>query len=176
MIDDRKQIPLVGFVAAQSNTGKTTLLLKIVAYLKARGLRLAVIKHGRHFDLADDDKDSSRYTAKGADITAFVSPQGWQITSLSEDEPELERIRIVLPQLMALDLILVEGYKHGKHPKIEVMRSEVSKRLCSPPEQLLAIVADCRPDAAYAHLPLFDINDIEAVGEFLFAYSQTAKK
>lgn len=172
MADEQRQIPIVGFIAAQSNTGKTTLLLQIVRYLKARGLRIAVIKHGRHFNLADDNKDSSLYAAKGADITAFVSPQGWQITSLSEDEPDLERMQKILPQLMELDMILVEGYKHGSHPKIEIMRSEVSTQLCCPPEQLLAIVADCQPDAAYDDVPFLDIEDIPYIGEFIYEYWQ----
>jgi|GEM_PF-1430572 len=173
MTNNTKQIPIVGFIAAQSNTGKTTLLLQVVEYLKAKGLRLVVIKHGRHFNVSDDNKDSSRYIAAGADMTAFMSPQGWQITSLSQEEPTLECLQKVLPQLMDLDLILVEGYKHGSYPKIEIMRAEVSRELCCPPEQLLAIVADCEPDVAYANLPLFDINDITAIGEFLLAYCQT---
>ena len=72
---------IVGFCAARANCGKTTLILRLLDELQRRGVKTAVLKHGRHLD-SGDEKDSERYASRNP--TLFVSPQGWQLEALVE--------------------------------------------------------------------------------------------
>ena len=73
----------VGFCAARSNSGKTTLLLRVLEELQRRDMKVAVLKHGRHLD-GDEEKDSRRYAAQAA-ASLFVSPQGWTLEAHPEE-------------------------------------------------------------------------------------------
>ncbi|MGE0080223.1 MAG: molybdopterin-guanine dinucleotide biosynthesis protein B [Thiohalomonadaceae bacterium] len=163
---------VIGF-AAWSGTGKTTLLEAVVARLRARGLRLAVIKHAHHdFDIDHPGKDSHRLRQAGAQQVMVASRRRWAlITEHDDDRPE-PRLAELLPQLDAsgLDFVLVEGFKHEPIPKIELHRPALGKpRLYPDDPQVIAIAAD-GPLAAAPNLPVLDLNDADAVCDFLIDY------
>ncbi len=110
--------PLVS-VVGRHNTGKTTLIEGLVARLKAKGLRVAVLKHTRgDFTVDRAGTDTWRHAQAGADVVAIVGPTGAAVMESWEQEPDLDAILRRLPA--DLDLIVVEGYKSLPLPKIVV--------------------------------------------------------
>ncbi|HHW02083.1 MAG TPA: molybdopterin-guanine dinucleotide biosynthesis protein B [Thermoanaerobacterales bacterium] len=149
-------IPIISFVA-KSGTGKTTLLEKVIKELKNRGLRIAVIKHAHEFEIDHPGKDSWRHAQAGADIVAVSSEDKFALIEKRQKEMTLDEIA---SRISGVDLILTEGFKKEKTPKIEVFRSEVSSQLLSKPEELIAIASDVRLDL---EVPCYDINDASGI-------------
>lgn len=160
---------LLAFVAA-SGTGKTTLLEKLIPLLRARGLRLAVIKHTHHdFDLDQPGKDSYRLRAAGAQQVMLASRRRWVLlTEHAEERPEPELAELLQAlDRRSLDLILVEGFKHADVRKIELHRPALGKPPLFPHDsQIIAVACDAAP-AAESQLPLLDLNDTEAIARFV---------
>ncbi|AHF07749.1 molybdopterin-guanine dinucleotide biosynthesis protein B [Desulfitobacterium metallireducens] len=157
------QIPVVSIVARHSNSGKTTLLEKLLREIKKRGWRVAVVKHDAHeFDMDKPGKDSWRFTQAGADVVAISSPYKTAILETRELERTLDEVLERLPD--DVDLIFTEGYKHGNKPKIEVFRSAVHQELFSKPEELIAIVSDVQFEVG---VPCFDLDDAVGICDFL---------
>ncbi|HVJ48162.1 molybdopterin-guanine dinucleotide biosynthesis protein B [Desulfitobacterium sp.] len=160
--ENSTQTPIVSIVARHSNSGKTTLLEKLVREAKSRGWRVAVVKHDAHeFEIDKPGKDSWRFTQAGADVVAISSPHKMAILESGELERTLDE---VLERLPDVDLIFTEGYKHGNKPKIEVFRSEVHRELFYKPEELIAIVSDVRFEVG---VPCFDLEDAVGICDFL---------
>ena len=157
--------PVVGIVASGSGGGKTTVLLGIISELKQRGLKVAVLKHGQHFTMAQG-KDSSRFLEAGADIALIATPRGWQMTSLREGASSFNTMIEMLDRQNP-DIILVEGYKHGLHPKVEVLRAAVSTELFTPQAELLAVISDVKGMFSVPCLPL---DDAAAQCDFIIKY------
>lgn len=152
-------IPAIGF-AAWSGTGKTTLIEKLVLTLKAQGYRVAVIKHDAHrFEIDKEGKDSWRFTKAGADMTLISSAEK---TAIVEQRPRTFEEN--LSMIHDVDLILVEGYKQEHIPKIGIRRKATGKGFPHPLEQYIAVVTDDPPDA---DIPVFGLEDIEAIAEFI---------
>ena len=83
----------VSFVAASSNSGKTTLIEKVVRILKERGLRVAVIKHAsKGFDIDRPGKDSWRFREAGADAVMLVGPDSMALMKMTERQPSPEEL------------------------------------------------------------------------------------
>jgi molybdopterin-guanine dinucleotide biosynthesis protein B len=161
---DEKQMRVVSFVAASSNSGKTTLIEKVVKILKARGFRVAVVKHAKAgFDLDRQGKDSWRFQQAGADTVVLVGPDEMALMKKTGREPSPAE----LEQLTAdADIVIYEGFKKSAQNKIEVFRQGVSgeRPLCMDDPAYLALVSD-RPFEV--SIPWFDINDTEGVAQFL---------
>lgn len=155
---------VVSFVAASSNSGKTTLIEKIVPLLKARGLRVAVIKHASGgFDLDKPGKDSWRFHQAGADSVILVGPDRVALLKKIEHVPSLKE----LEQLAGdVDIALYEGFKESAKNKIEVFRHGVSGEypLSLNDPSYIALVSD-RPFSVT--IPQFNINDAEGVVKFM---------
>ena len=152
-------IPVFSIVA-YSGTGKTTLLEKLIAELKSRGLRVAAIKHDAHeFEIDREGKDSWRFTRAGADITAITSVSK---AAIIENRPvDMETL---LGKITGVDIIITEGYKHGKWPKIAVRRAAASKPLPIPAESCFAIVTDV-PEQT--DRPCFGLDDVHGLADLL---------
>ncbi len=166
-------IPVLGFVA-YSGTGKTTLLLKIIPLLKQKNIRIGMIKHTHHkkFDIDHPGKDSYRLRQAGAEQMLVASGKRWALMVEMEDkleEPNLEHLLAHLNQEQ-LDLILVEGFKHEKFPKIEVHRPSLGKSLLFPDdESIVAVVCD-EPSLITTTLPIFDMNKPLLIVKFIEKY------
>ncbi len=159
---------LVSFVAARSNSGKTTLIEKVVRVLKSRGMRVAVVKHASAgFDLDRPGKDSWRFQQAGADTVVLVGPGRMAVMRTIDDEPSPEELA---QWAGSADIVISEGFKQNASNKIEVFRQGVSgeRPLCmEDPSSYVALVCDS-PFAV--SIPRFDLNDAEGVVNFLITY------
>lgn len=158
------------FVAASSNSGKTTLIEKLIRILKDRGLRIAVIKHAPGgFDIDTPGKDSWRFQQAGADGVIIAGPDRLALIKKHEHLPSLKELETMLP---GMDIVLVEGFKADAHNKIEVFRSGVSgeQPLCFTDPSFIALVSD-HPYAV--SVPWFDLNDAEGITAFLLSNTQS---
>ncbi len=160
-----EQSKIVSFVAACSNSGKTTLIEKIIPLLKARGLRVAVVKHAHAgFEIDLPGKDSWRFREAGADAVMLIGPDRLALTKTLQAGPLVEL------ELFArdVDIVIEEGFKKTAKNKIEVFRSGISgnQPLCMTDPSFLALVSDVPFDIA---IPRFDSNDTFAITEYLVA-------
>ncbi len=156
---------VIGFCASRSNTGKTTLVLKILKELQKKGLCVAVLKHSGHFS-PDEGKDSSRYAREGAAASLLVSPRGWVLESRPENELAPEKAAELLCDVTGCEVLLVEGYKKSRIPRIAVCRSDVSLELPCDAGELLAVVSDVPVDCA---LPQFRFEDLAGICDFILS-------
>ncbi len=155
---------VVSFVAAASNSGKTTLIEKIVPILKSRGVRVAVVKHAsKGFDLDHRGKDSWRFQQAGADTVVLVGPRNTAVLKRTGQEPVMDEL---LRMAGDADIVLIEGYKTLSCNKIEVFRTGASgdRPLCVLDASFLALVSDA---PAAVSIPRFDLNDAEGVAAFI---------
>lgn len=161
-----QSIPYVSF-SAKSGTGKTTYLEKLVACLKEKGLRIALIKHDAHgFELDQPGKDSYRLRKAGVDTMILCGPdQTARLENHTAGEPSLHQL---ISSVKDADLILIEGYKFGAQPKIQLLRKGYSETPVGNPENTIAYVADFPYDPTPENLPVFDITEPMKLAEFLF--------
>lgn len=159
-------VKAVSFVA-KSNTGKTTLLEKVIAHLKERGYKVGVIKHDAHrFDIDHPGKDSYRLTAAGADTMLISSPEKLAIVKRHTQSPPIEEL--IDAYFGDMDIVLTEGFKKSGMPKIEVNRQERSTELLCRGENndptLVAVASDAELEL---DVPVLDLNDPSAVADFI---------
>jgi molybdopterin-guanine dinucleotide biosynthesis protein MobB len=175
-------IPAIAF-AGRKNSGKTTLLIQVVAELTARGLRVGTVKHHSHvgFDMDVEGKDSWRHRQAGSLYTVVASPdQLGTVRALAEELP-IERIIANMSAVALdgdgspeLDVILVEGYRSSSLPTVEIFRADNPKDAERPFEPeltgLIAVATD-QPRiveaAAAAGIPSFGLNDIGAIADLI---------
>ncbi len=115
-------------IAGYKNSGKTGLTERLVAEFTTRGLRVSTVKHTHHrVDLDKPGKDSHRHREAGAQEVLIVSENRWALLHELRETPE-PPLETLLPKLSPVDLVLVEGYKSGPHPRIEAHRRAVDVR------------------------------------------------
>lgn len=155
---------VIGFIG-YSNTGKTTLIEKLIPLLRARGLRVSAIKHAHHgFDMDRPGKDSYRYREAGAGQVLIATTQRWAL--LTETPRAPAALEALLAQLAPCDLVIVEGFKsEGRIPRIEVRRSTNTEPPIFPHDpNVVAVAADHAIDT---HLPVLDLNDPTKIAAFI---------
>lgn len=156
--------PIITFVG-KSGTGKTTFLERLIPVLKGRGLRLAVLKHdAHHFEMDKPGKDTYRFTAAGADVVTISNAEKF---ALVERPPQELSVADIVSRLPQVDLVLTEGYKQSRYPKIEIHRAALNRPLIAPTEQLLAIMTDEPLDSPARQL---DLSDVEGCADVIEAY------
>jgi len=159
-----KKTPVISFVG-KSDSGKTTLLEKVIRELKSKGFRLAVIKHDAHqFEIDHPGKDTWRHAQAGADIVAISSPGKVAIIEKRERELTLDE---VIARISGVDIIITEGYKRQNKPKIEVFRSTAHREMLCQPEELLAIASDIKWDLG---VPCYQIDDYSGIASEIEKY------
>ena len=156
-------IPIISIVG-KSDSGKTTLIEKLIPELTRRGYRIATVKHDIHgFEVDREGKDSWRHKKAGAHTVIISSPQRLALIRDVEKDLTLEEIREKL--VHDVDLIISEGYKKGAQPKIEVFRKEKHKELlCAKRDNLAAIVSNQSFDI---DVPVFDLEDMKGLADFI---------
>jgi molybdopterin-guanine dinucleotide biosynthesis protein B len=157
-----EHMPPIICIVGQSDSGKTTLMEKLIPELKARGLRIGTVKHAFHgFDMDREGKDSWRHHQAGADAVAVASPhQTAIIKTVAGDSLET-----IAAHLKEMDLILVEGYKRARRPKIEVVREATGKPpACAGDPYLLAVATDTGHRFS---VPTFGLTDAAGLADLI---------
>lgn len=157
-------VPILSIVG-RSNSGKTTLLEKLIRELTARGRRIGTIKHHFHgpVELDVSGKDSWRHKRAGARVVALSAPETLFVVRDTPGELPLEVI--AHQALFEVDLILTEGFKSGPMPKFEVNRAAQGlPLLCGPEDHLVAVVSD--RDLSFP-VPRFDLDEVGPLADFI---------
>ncbi|WP_085941121.1 molybdopterin-guanine dinucleotide biosynthesis protein B [Hoeflea sp. 108] len=154
-------------ITGWKNSGKTTLTERLVTELTGRGWKVSTIKHAHHdFDIDKPGTDSFRHREAGASEVAIVSGRRWALMHelRGEDEPTLDE---VLGRIAPCDMVLVEGYKREGHLKIEARRIEAKDRAPLAPNDpsIVAVAADHQVEGE--NVPVFGIDDIRAIADFI---------
>ncbi len=165
----KSPLPLLGF-AAYSGTGKTTLLCKLIPILKARGIRIGVVKHAHHdIDIDHPKKDSYELRQSGAIKVVVASRKRTAIIiehPENEEEPTLEGALKNI-HTKGLDLILVEGFKLAELPKIELHRKALDKPYIYPNDKnIIAIALDHELSDENSPITL-DLNQPLQIADFI---------
>jgi len=159
-------MPPVITIVGHSNSGKTTLVEKLIPELKGRGYHVGTIKHTHHgFSMDQKGKDTYRHRAAGADMVLAASPG--QI-ALVKSMPETG-LDSLLPYLQDMDIVLVEGFKQEKKPKIEVFRSRIHQTPLFQDNDLLVAVVTDSPYST--RVPVFQFVDIPAICDLIEKFS-----
>jgi len=159
-------VPVLAIVG-YSNSGKTTLVEKLIAALSQQGLRIATIKHSHHQPEMDTPgKDSWRHKQAGASASLLVGPEKMLMVSDLDVQPT--PTQLANAYFSDYDLVLVEGYASMPCPKIEVVRAARSVDLRCDEEGLLAVVTDVSGlDVA---VPKLNLNDVPSVVDFILIW------
>lgn len=160
-------------ITGWKNSGKTTLVARLVEHLSDRGLTVSTIKHAHcDFDIDRPGSDSYTHRQAGAQQVLLSSNKRWALMSEigAGREPELDEL---LEQLHPVDLVIVEGFKMGKQPKIQVVRPQNNTEVLPEEAQpIVAIASDESVVPADYHCdgPLLALDNIEAIATFILDY------
>jgi molybdopterin-guanine dinucleotide biosynthesis protein B len=154
-------------VIGWKNSGKTSLMERLVAEITARGFTVSTVKHVHHdVDLDHPGKDSFRHRAAGASEVVLASAHRFALMREHRGpEPELPAI---LARMAPVDLVLVEGYKRDAHSKVEVFRLETGHSMIQPDDHLVRAVAT-DADLGALPVPVLDLNNTAQVADFILA-------
>jgi molybdopterin-guanine dinucleotide biosynthesis protein B len=158
--------PLIGIVGWK-NSGKTTLVERLVTILSRRGLKVATVKHAHHaLRTPDGATDGERHARAGAVETVVLAPEGWEISGHRPASPA-PSLDDLAARLSHADVVIVEGFKRAAIPKLEVRRraSQTQEALAVNDANVIAVAADHSVDTG--GLPLFDLDDAEGIADFL---------
>ncbi len=156
-------VPVLSIVG-RSNSGKTTLLEKLIAALAHQGLRVGTIKHSHHqHEMDTPGKDSWRHKKAGAAASLLVGPE--RMLMVQDVEKDLNPHLLAERYFSGFDLLLVEGYASLPGAKIEVLRAARSNQLRCNPSYLIALVSDVQD--VPVDVPVFELDDTEAVVVFI---------
>lgn len=155
-------MPPIISVVGKSQSGKTTLIEKLIPALKNRGYRIGTVKHAYHsFEMDKPGKDSWRHRAAGAETVIVVSPG--KIAMIKEESSE--SLDAIEKYFEGMDLVITEGFKRKNKPKIEVLRAARNDSpLCRDNQDLIALVTDTDVDLG---VPLFGLDDVEGLADLI---------
>jgi len=155
---------IFGF-AGWSGSGKTTLIEKLIPLFVQRGLKVSLVKHAHHsFDVDQPGKDSYRHRHAGCSEVLVTSSKRWVLMHELRGAPE-QGFDELIRQISPCDLLLVEGFKREKLPKLEVYRASVGESLLHPQDPDVVAIASDKP--VETRLPQLDLNDAPAIASFI---------
>ena len=156
-----KKTPIICIVG-KSESGKTTLIEKLIPELKKRGYRIGSIKHAcQRFDIDKKGKDSWRHRRAGANVVIIASTD--KIAMIKDND--CESLDNLEKYFQNVDLIIAEGYNKNNKPKIEIVRKATRKKpLCLHDSKLIALVTDL--DIGH-RVPRFGLEEIDNLADFI---------
>lgn len=156
-------------LAGWSGAGKTTLMARLIPELGRRGVAVSTIKHAHHrFDVDTPGKDSWVHREAGARQVLVASELRWALMTELRGEKE-PGLRALLGQLSPVDLVVVEGFKRDRHPKIEVHRAANGKPWLHPEDPAIrAIASDMPPPSP---LPWSPLDDAAAIADLVLRHA-----
>ena len=157
-------LPPVVAISGNSNSGKTTLIVKLIPALRARGYRIGTLKHAHHgFTMDREGKDTDRHRRAGADTVMVTGPGGIAMLKQAPN-PSMSDL---LPFFADRDLVIAEGFKAETVAKIEIYRRDVhAAPCCLDDPDLAAVVTDAPLDV---RVPVFGLEAIEEIADFIEA-------
>jgi len=165
-IDRLREHDWRGAVIGAHGSGKTTLVVRLLPELISRGYRVSTVKHAHHdFDIDHPGKDSYRHREAGAAQVVIASDK--RIAMLLENrEPTPPTLEDTLRWIEPCDLVLVEGFKRHPHAKLEIIRGDPADApIALRDPSVKAIVTD--KTRSVGTLPTFDIDDVQAIANFI---------
>jgi molybdopterin-guanine dinucleotide biosynthesis protein MobB len=154
-------------VTGWKNAGKTGLMERLVAEVAGRGHSVSTVKHAHHsFDVDHRGKDSHRHRVAGATEVLLSSRRRFALMHERRGADEMP-LAALLEKLAPVDLVLIEGYKRDRHPKVEAFRAETGQPLIAPGDPTIrAVASDLALDL---DRPVFDLDDTAAIADFILA-------
>ena len=169
----KKNKPVLIAISGVKNSGKTTLIEKLIPRLSDKGLKVATVKHDGHdFDADVEGTDTFKHRRAGAYGTAIFSKNKFMVIKEQKNTQEEE----LISYFSDCDVILLEGFKFSDYPKIEIVRKGNSSESVCKKETLLGIVSDIEElkeeyrENKDNELKVIDINDIDLISELLVEY------
>lgn len=160
-------------IVGYSDSGKTTLMAKLIPLIEEAGIRVGVIKHdgGHDFEWDQPGKDTWKYREAGASLVTITSRTK---TAMLEQRPLPLSELIERMAAAGAELVLVEGFKRENYPKMVVLRRPEDQQLLSLVSGVVAVISW----DAFAHpeVPVFSVNDRERVARFVLDYYEAGKK
>lgn len=156
-------------ITGYSGSGKTTLLVKLIPLLTERGLKVSTVKQANEkFDIDKPGKDSFEHRAAGAREVMVVSARRWALMHEYRDEPEFTMDQL-LTRMTPADLLLVEGFRHWPHPRVEVHRPALGRPLmCGDDANVVAVASDAAlPGLA---VPVLDLADPQPIAALILSH------
>ncbi len=161
-----KYQPKVFGIVGWKNSGKTTLIERLIREFGARGLSVSTIKHVHHaFDIDVPGKDSYRHREAGAQEVLVTSGGRWALMHELRGAPEPDLNKLV-EHLSPCDLVLVEGFKCDTHPKIEVLRASGDEGRIADKDKTVCAIATDYPALTGRH-PYLSLSDAGAIADFI---------
>jgi molybdopterin-guanine dinucleotide biosynthesis protein B len=170
----RPQTEILG-LAGWSGAGKTTLVCALLPALVRRGISVSTLKHAHHnFDVDQPGKDSYEHRQAGATEVMVSSANRWALMHELRGAPELSSAEL-LARMSPVDLVLIEGFKREAHDKLEVHRPALGMPPLYPEDPHVVAVASDQ-DLPGLTLPRLDLNDVEAIADFIVAHCGLATR
>ena len=153
-------------IVGWKNSGKTTLVERLVIEITGRGFSVSTVKHAHHtFDVDHEGKDSYRHRSAGAKEVLLASRNRWALMHevRNDAEPPLSEF---LKKLSPVDLVLIEGYKRDGHAKVEAHRAETKQGLLSAEDKTVTAVAS-NYVVDGLDVPQFDLDDVTEIASYI---------
>lgn len=153
-------------IVGWKNSGKTTLVERLVSEITGRGFSVSTVKHAHHaFDVDHKGKDSFRHRVAGASEVLLASRNRWALMHEIRDdaEPPLSEL---LEKLSPVDLVLIEGYKRDSHAKVEAHRAETKQGLLASEDATVTAVASNYVVDGLS-VPQFDLDDVTGIASYI---------
>lgn len=164
-------------IAGHSGMGKTTLLERLVPEIASRGLLVSLIKHShKNIDIDRPGKDSYRLRESGCKEVLLLGNDRWALMHELRGAPE-PSLDYLLDRMQDCDLVLIEGFKHGNFPKLEVWRAALGKQTLWPDWPGIAAIASDTPPQSSAQatvapgLGQLDLTDVAAIAAYVVAHA-----
>ncbi len=157
--------PALVAIVGKSDSGKTTLVEKVVPELVRLGLRVGTVKHDAHsFEIDHPGKDSWRHGQAGAEAYVIASPE--RLAYIAKLDDELELVDIARRFYEGFDIVVAEGYKRTAPYRVELFRAGAghTEPLCAPGEAIALVT-----DADLEHEHTFGLEDAAGLAAFLVA-------
>jgi molybdopterin-guanine dinucleotide biosynthesis adapter protein len=163
-------------LAGWSGAGKTTLIVKLIPFLREKGLSVSTLKHAHHaFDVDQPGKDSYLHREAGASEVLVASSRRFALMHELRGAPE-PGLAELLGRMAPVDLILVEGFKRDNHPKIEIHRAANGKPFLYPDDPGIVAIASDSLGGLPQGLPHAHLDDVGAVAGLILAYALDARE
>lgn len=165
-------------ITGWSGSGKTTLIVALIPRLRARGLTVSTLKHAHHeVDLDTPGKDTFRHREAGAHEVILATGRRWALLHELREQPE-PALSELLAHLRPVDLVLVEGWKSGHYPKLEVWRPGIGDQPPRFPSDSTIIAVASEPlldPARYGRpmLPVLPLGDTSRIADFVVQFVRT---